>query len=106
MSMARSEGVLFLELLEELLHALVGEVAAHPLDELEHHPRARIALGKPLPQAGAADDRGIELHARLLQLRGHLRQVLDAQSQVLDAGAEMLDEAGDLRFRGGPLEEI
>ena len=46
-----SERVLLLELLEELLHALVGEVAARALDELEHHPRAGVAVGEDLLQA-------------------------------------------------------
>src|SRR6202007_2516126 len=76
-SMPRSGGrrtlvsVLLLQLAEQLLHALVGEVASHALDEFDHQPGAAVAMSEDLTQPGTLDDRGVELEPRMLQVVGN-----------------------------------
>jgi hypothetical protein len=91
--------------LEEVLHALIVEVAAQPFDELDHDARAGVAVGEDLTQARALDHRGVELQAGVLEARGGCRQIFDGDRQVLYAGAVVLDELRDLRLRRGALEQ-
>src|SRR5260370_7883109 len=88
----RSKGVLLLQLLEELLHALIGKVASQTLDELDHDAGAGIAAGEDLTQARALDHPGVEFDPRRLQLRRPPPQIVDAHPRMLPAPTASLHD--------------